>query len=605
MSPNQNATTRQQSICCWTCKLRRKKCDATKPTCRACESRDIPCYGFGDRPEWMNGGEEERAELNKIKDAVKKNNKRKRTEMSRSKTEEDQRKSQRTSVVNDEIQPIDPKHDWNDGRSEVQESTHEFLEGETPLITPDESSKQTLSTTPTPSGTRFLFGHDREFELLMHYLDHVFALQFRFHSPSVASGGRGWLLWLLNDTLPLRHAALSLGALHQHSLLARSARGQRYHDTLNELNEHHNRALQELQIFLQSSYEDSIGAESGRKRRLQILACGVQLISFELFRGGTSQWQVHLDALATVVRSMAIIDSSSNGLSPSQPDVYSPGDVIQGYGSEIQPHRLEDTAEHFLVGAVLWFDILSCASTNDAPRLHSESPRFLKDKIDLANIIGCQPWIALVIGDIATLSVWKADATVAGSLSFWTLFGRGDRLRRRLEDGISSLRKSIDETFAELGLSHLGTTGAYLVLTNPDLQQEAIKRAITLVFAYAAQVYLNTIISGADPKLDDVKNSVADTMNALQEMQYVCDAQALRSLIWPICIAGSMAGDVPTQSYFQSLIQGLGDEAHDFGNSATALKVMQKCWSSRIEGSPQFWDWVTAMEALGQRVLLV
>ncbi|THW74388.1 chitin synthase, class, partial [Aureobasidium pullulans] len=306
-------------------------------------------------------------------------------------------------------------------------------------------------------------------------------------------------------------------------------------------------------------------------------ACGVQLISFELFRGGTSQWQVHLDALATVVRSMAIIDSSSNGLSPSQPDVYSPGDVIQGYGSEIQPHRLEDTAEHFLVGAVLWFDILSCASTNDAPRLHSESPRFLKDKIDLANIIGCQPWIALVIGDIATLSVWKADATVAGSLSFWTLFGRGDRLRRRLEDGISGLRKSIDETFAELGLSHLGTTGAYLVLTNPVLQQEAIKRAITLVFAYAAQVYLNTIISGADPKLDDVKNSVADTMNALQEMQYVCDAQALRSLIWPICIAGSMAGDVPTQSYFQSLIQGLGDEAHDFGNSATALKVMQKC----------------------------
>jgi len=154
----------------------------------------------------MNGGEEERAELNKIKDAVKKNNKRKRTEMSRSKTEEDQKKSQRTSVVNDEIQPIDPKHDWNDGRSEVQESTHEFLEGETPLMTPDESSKQTLSTTPTPSGTRLLFGHDREFELLMHYLDHVFALQFRFHSPSVASGGRGWLLWLLNDTLPLRHA---------------------------------------------------------------------------------------------------------------------------------------------------------------------------------------------------------------------------------------------------------------------------------------------------------------------------------------------------------------------------------------------------------------
>ncbi|KAI5239701.1 hypothetical protein E4T43_06643 [Aureobasidium subglaciale] len=571
--------------------LRRKKCDATKPTCTACESRNITCHGYGDRPSWMNGGEEEQTQLTLIKDAVKKNSKRKRAETLQNQQEEDRAKSPA---------PVrDRQREEADRLPGNSDQNREILQVEvdiSPSIL-EASSSQTPSTAPTPSVTTyFRFGFHREAELLMHYLDHVFALQFRFHSPSVASGGRGWLLWLLTETKPLYHAALSLGALHQHSLLARSVRGQRYHDTLNELNEHHNRALQELQIFLQSSYESSAGAASGRKRRLQILACGVELISFELFRGGTSQWQVHLDALATVVRSMsstndAVDNASAGGLTPGTPD-------------ETQSHRLEDTAENFLVGAVLWFDVLSCASTNDPPRLHAQSTNLLQGEIDLATIIGCQSWVPLIIGDIAALSAWKARAMSTSSLSFWKLFEQGNPIRGRLEVGIAGLRAEIDEAFAVLGLSHLGTTGAYLVLTNPGVQQEAIKRAITHVFAHAAQVYLNTVISGANPELDDVRNSVISTMDALQEMQFICDAQALRSLIWPICIAGSMAEDVPTQSYFQSLIQGLGDEAHNFGNSTTALQVMQKCWTSRGEKS-RSWDWATAMECMGQRVLLV
>lgn len=462
----------------------------------------------------------------------------------------------------------------------------------------EQVSSQTSSIAPTPAATTyFRFGYHREAELLMHYLDHVFALQFRFHTPSVANGGRGWLLWLLTETKPLYHAALSLGALHQHSLLARSARGQRYHDTLSELNEHHSRALQELQIFLQSSYEISAGAGSGRKRRLQILACGVQFISFEIFRGGTSQWQVHLDALATVVRGMTVMASVDDGPSPGIQDPGTPGGV--------ESHRMESNAEHFLVGAVLWFDVMSCASTNEAPRLYSEALGLLQGQIDLANIIGCQPWVARAVGDIASLSAWKTEATSTNNLSFWKLFEQGDPIRRRLVDGIASLRTEIDESFAAQGLSHLGTMGAYLVLTNPGVQQDSIKRAITLVFAHAAQVYLNTVISGANPKLDDVRNSVVGTMNALQELQFICDAQALRNLIWPICIAGSMAEDVPTQSYFQGLIQDLGEEAHAFGNTTDTLRIMQKCWASRNDNGSRSWDWFTAMESLGQRVLLV
>ncbi|KAG9948797.1 hypothetical protein KCU85_g4682, partial [Aureobasidium melanogenum] len=542
----------------------------------------------------MNSTDTRQAELKKIKDAVRQNNKRKRATPRAQSEERSGRQARLSDVDNASTENHVAQYNWADAPPEISEPPLGLSGEDMQPHSLEQASSRPSSIAPSPSATTyFRFGFHREAELLMHYLDHVFALQFRFYSPSIQSGGRGWLLWLLTETKPLYHAALSLGALHQHSLLARSARGKHYLDTLNELNEHHNRALQELQIFLQSSYEVSA---AGRKRRLQILACGVQFISFELFRGGTSQWQVHLDALATVVRGMPFMNSTDTGPSP--------GNLTPVTPSELEPHRLEDNAEHFLVGAVLWFDILSCASTSDAPRLHSEAVGLLQGQIDLANIIPCQSWVALAMNDIAALGAWKIDAVSACSLSFWKLFEKADPIRKRLGDGIAGLRTEIDESLAALGISHFGM-GAYLILTNPGVQQEAIKRTITLVFAYAAQVYLNTIISGADPKLDDVRNSVIDTMNALQELQLICDAQALRNLIWPICIAGSMAEDVPTQTYFQSLIEDLGEEAHAFGNTRTTLHIMQKCWTSRDENRTGSWDWATAMESLGQRVLLV
>lgn len=272
--PSTRGTGTRRSNACWTCKLRRKKCDATKPACVACESRNITCHGYGDQPGWMNGGESERNELTHIKEAVKLNKKRKRTGVVQHGAI-DYGSEPRPDVPSATLEPVSCSPDAGDP--------------EPPLLE-EAMSTMPFTVVPPTESTSFRFSYHREAELLMHYLDHVFALQFRFHSPSVGSGGRGWLLWLLTETKPLYHAALSLGALHQHSLLARSVRGQRHHDTLNELNEHHNRALQELQIFLQSSYDDTSTADSGRKRRLQILACGVQLISFEVSHHKSSLW---------------------------------------------------------------------------------------------------------------------------------------------------------------------------------------------------------------------------------------------------------------------------------------------------------------------------
>lgn len=465
----------------------------------------------------------------------------------------------------------------------------------TPL--PNSSSTQSVSY--------FRFTNHREAELLMHYLDHVFALQFRLHIPSVAAGGRGWLLWLLTETPPFHRAAISLGALHQHSLLNGTSRGARYYDAWNELTEHHNRALSELQLFLQTSYASHTSA-SDRMRKLQVLACGVAFISFELFRGGVS-WEPHLNALTTILSSMAH-DRFNAGSRTTRAEV--PRDSASAIPKASHTNTLADTAEHFLTGAIIWFESLSVASTAKAPKLLEDYETLLADsQVDLANVAGFHNWIATIIGEIGALREWKTEAEQSNNLSFWKLFERGDDIRKRLSTQIQVLRSDIARTFPIVDGTQIDAAAAYMVMADATLHAQAVRRAVTLVFAHAAQVYLFCTTSEPNPALEEISSSVSATASALQDLRAICDSQVLRSLVWPICIAGCMASESALQGFFQGLIEGLGEEAHVFGNSRNVLKVMQTCWEYRAarasNNKAKYCDWMMAMELNGQRILLV
>lgn len=56
---------------CWTCRLRKKKCDETRPQCSSCESLQITCYGYGAKPQWMDNGEREQAMIEDFKRRIR------------------------------------------------------------------------------------------------------------------------------------------------------------------------------------------------------------------------------------------------------------------------------------------------------------------------------------------------------------------------------------------------------------------------------------------------------------------------------------------------------------------------------------------------------
>ncbi|KAF2102885.1 hypothetical protein NA57DRAFT_71871 [Rhizodiscina lignyota] len=573
MKNGTNGVPAPRSFGCWTCRLRRKKCDESKPHCHACTARKIECYGYGAKPEWMDGGERERAVLERLQDAVKTNLRQQRRE---------QREREREALRREESMPSTKSDHSNSPQQDYITRTLPSISSLIPTIAPGPlaTSNPWSGSPPATPGTNpsfyGRFGSHREAELLMHYLDRVFVLQFPFYSPSVQAGGRGWLLWLFTETRPLYFAALSLSALHQHLVLNRGD------ETLQELNEHHNRTLSELLICLKTISQQDVPPGGIVAQQLQVLACGTSLISFELFRGGVSEWLVHLRGLTTT-----IIETI-----PTRASIFS--------GS------LEEKALKFFTSVAIVFDLLACASSRKAPHLMEYYDKVLP-WATLSDILGCDTWAMLTIAEIAALHEWKVKEDMNGTLSMWNLVERGRAIQAGLDEKIASLNQ-------------------YLQGQSPSAKgsspQTHLIDLITLVYAHASKVYLHTVISGANGAIPEVAAAVRETLLAIRNVVAVTDKHIIRALVWPVCIAGCMASNPgfstsqdssagPNETAdltedFRKLITDMGSEALQFGNSSVVLKVMETCWRQRAQaGNNRDCDWYTAMETSNMNVLLV
>lgn len=186
---------------CWTCRLRKKKCRISHPRCSTCESLMIPCYGFGPKPDWMDGGEQEKAVSNSLKEIVKHTSRRKPV----------------SRVSNQEHPAIEIAPKSSSTPTEPPTLTLEVAEPKQATCLQDEA----LPPDPSHSILDAVVASISSVEsiLLMHYLDCVFSVQFPMYQPPAAAGGRGWLLSILLRTKPLFHATLALSAFHRRVLV--------------------------------------------------------------------------------------------------------------------------------------------------------------------------------------------------------------------------------------------------------------------------------------------------------------------------------------------------------------------------------------------------
>ncbi|KAF7183737.1 hypothetical protein CNMCM7691_004087 [Aspergillus felis] len=502
---------------CWTCRIRHRKCDESVPACRECTERRIHCHGYGPQPDWVQDPIKLKRELLRIKVAVKEN-------------------FRQTKKIQNARLARRPR---DDGRSSMQAG--------------HEQEAPRASQQPKPN----IHMSFREAELLTHYLDYIFPMQYPYYRDNPCLGGRGWLFWLLTKKGPLREAALTLAALHEHTQSHLTAS-----HTERELLRYHTNAMRELRQVL--THRGADGFATHHEQWLEFVSCGTALMSFEVFQGGTTNWETHLNALTSLVGQINPVDLGNR----------------QNHSDDegIETSRGVVAARRFLICNLLWFDILACVAREAPPKMAYREWLALEG-MDISCVTGCQNWAMITIGDIATLSA-RADSME----------------REHFNAEAMEINRHIIENMASLETNN-SPTGF-------GSSTESVSNSVTRVFAAAALVQLYALTADYAVTRYNIHLAVNEAISAIRR---VPRHLSRRGLAWPLCIAGSLA-EPDQQSFFDKLMREIleGPEP-GFSNCGTALRIMRRCWAEpqvvRRDGYRAVWG--RAMDDLKISALLV
>ena len=170
--PARRSSTRRSTNGCWTCRLRRKKCDEKQPVCDTCAALLITCHNGQDKPDWMDGGPRQEEMAEQIKREVK------------------EKAHIRLRGWEREIPPP-----GNQVRVDGHGNGIESLSGPSGAVrVPHRGPDCTLLS--EEARANIAFGRS-DTVLLMFYLENVLPCLFPFYNPSALDGGKSWILEMM------------------------------------------------------------------------------------------------------------------------------------------------------------------------------------------------------------------------------------------------------------------------------------------------------------------------------------------------------------------------------------------------------------------------
>ncbi|KAE8388940.1 fungal-specific transcription factor domain-containing protein [Aspergillus alliaceus] len=388
---------------------------------------------------------------------------------------------------------------------------------------------------------------EREISLLMHYLDDVFPLQFPF--PETAHlGKREWLLTILSSTKAVYYATLSLSLLHKEACLDTSEieEGLIWRE---EKTRYYILALRESQQLLQG-LRSNTGKDS-LKGHINALANTVQLISFESSCLSKGDWQIHLRAGTSLIP--ALIESWKMIVRSHKPtsSVWSRLDASDFCTIANGDHLSFECigSLRFFTNMLAAFGVLSCVSLG--PMAPFMDYRYLMDNhaglIQMDQIIGCKNWVMSTILDVGILDQWKREELSHFRLSMKELTRRATSIEMVLESGIKEARSG------------------------------GVVDIVTSIYATSALTYLHSVVSGLNPYLSEVQDSVSRTITLLKQLP---DSRVVSSLVWPLCITGCMASP-DHEAFFTGIIHASGLTQPALRNGWYVLEIMENAWKIR------------------------
>ncbi|KAF3342176.1 Pestheic acid cluster transcriptional regulator 3 like protein [Verticillium longisporum] len=628
---------------CWTCRLRRKKCDETRPICQGCSSLEITCHFEDAKPGWMDGGPRQKEAADQLKREVKiqANQRRERKylqsfELAKSAPDDDEEASDSEHIsvpssINGSSQhgtntspatSHDTPPDLSAFQLDAVKSSIAEIAPAPEAMDQSEPSFQDSWKAPMPrTASTVMREEEGDLNFIMIYLDHVFPFLFPFYRPSLPEGGRGWVLSLLKSNKAVYHTALSLGSYYFSLVLDNSGSGHGACQLSNRrlLQAQQELSLQELQTEMAAI--NARGVSEYPRESVRVLNSIIQLLVFDIAVYNSTNWLMHVDAAISLFKQIIplphqwderILQMGFAG-TPSPPE-----------GGFFMPWTTEQAALRTFGAYLFLTDVLTATSTERRPLLqdyHSsaldlgyarDEDKWNRTQIQFEQLFGCQTWVIHLVGEIASLDTWKKENKRAGSLSVTQLVNRAVIIEHALRSGIACLDGQCSRV-ASPGVGEFGDLPhpkhhkpSCRVYTDFSWSQKVDTLPLhtmvpihTKVWAYAALTYLSVVVSGWQPSCPETASSIASAIELMTQLQSpVC----VRTVMWPFCVVGCLT-EPCHQQLLRDMVTSMGPLGA-LGSLRTALAVMEDVWARR-DSLGQDWDIAACLQSLGHPVLMI
>lgn len=607
---------------CWTCRLRRKKCDEKRPVCDSCGALEISCYFGEDKPDWMDGAEKQKEMADRIKSQVKKQASQRRDRKYMELLENGTRNVQlgRGEGASASGNANSSRMGGSNGTSNFNSiPPHAQSSGHGSSLTPPSSNTSGAS----PPEAKMLFEHqdaqedggpDVDVHFIMMYLDYVFPYLFPYYRPHILTGGRGWVLDTLQSKKSVYYTAISLAAYFFGVIMAG---GQVEHkectDRMADKLQHQlQMGLRELQKEMRTINE----RQSNIYEQLVVMQGIIQMVTFEIATSNGDNWKIHLDAaIALFFKILPQPEQWTNTLH----GLYTPRWPPPSMGVR-KPWSTNQAAIRFFTANLFHMDVMSSIALERPPRLqhyqdgiipgcfskecreHAQTagPLFMDDFVGLHN------WIIQMIGDVAALDAWKKEAMAAGTLSMNDLMSRGQILADALQGSLAS----IEEKAAQSAPASNAHAMMAMIVQDPmpdmsNIIPSEVKDyhpAMAMhnkIWIHAILTYLYTTVFGWQPEQFDIKRNVDEMTSLLSGLPR---GSCLRGMVFPFCIAGCLCPREDEEKY-RNMVKRLGP-LQVFGTIKEASEIQEKVWACRA-ALDETWDVAKCLRILGHRSLLI
>ncbi|KAI6155245.1 fungal-specific transcription factor domain-containing protein [Pisolithus tinctorius] len=318
----------------------------------------------------------------------------------------------------------------------------------------------------------------------------------------------------------------------------------------------------------------------------------LHLLSFSTFSGGATEWQPMFDIVNEWFLRTGIMAHDNPKL------------AIMNMSS----------AARLALKSTMWLDVMSTVTSLAVPRylqlyrrlylgrggFWAASGRCTPEELDtrVESLTGCPDEILLGIAEISSLECWKVQEMRKGTLSTRELIRRGDILERHLRTECEpACAPEADQTRLHPGSVMSGdptTTGLPRTASPADVTRQLVAK----IFRETALVYLYTVLNGSYPGIPEIMQSVDVVIQLLRQLPgSVMD----QGLLFPIYLAGCLTDDAVQRDALRTRLLGIHD---GFRNVHQAVRVLEAVWHRRDNRSGAV-EWRDLLHVQGRHRLLL